>query len=283
MIGVSAFVRRVERIAARDLTYRTGGVGKDGTCDCIGLVMGAMYELGHEKYDLHSTNYFARYQTLEMKNAGAKELFIGQLLFRARTNQDRLNARYLPGGRYYTGDLLDYYHVAVVTSIRPLRIIECTEYGDVTGIVENDTFGRWDYGGKLRGVLYDETDTGGICTGEEERDMPVLYKATVSTQEDPLTLRATAGGRKIGELPRGVTVEVLADGEWARVRYGEMLGYASRQYLERIEDAPENETEQTYGELTVRTIIEDSAGRIWEPVGAFSVRTQLEVDGEAID
>ena len=86
MISVSAFVRRVEQIAARDLTYRTGGVGKDGTCDCIGLIMGAMYELGHKRYDLHSTNYFARYQVLEMKKI--KELFVGQLLFRARTNQE---------------------------------------------------------------------------------------------------------------------------------------------------------------------------------------------------
>ncbi|MBR4057842.1 MAG: hypothetical protein IKK00_06875, partial [Oscillospiraceae bacterium] len=91
MIGVTGFVERVEQIAARKLTYRTGGVGADGTCDCIGLVMGAMYELGHKKYDLHSTNYFARYQTMELREVKKEsELFVGQLLFSARESTDKL-------------------------------------------------------------------------------------------------------------------------------------------------------------------------------------------------
>lgn len=274
MIGVSGFVARVEKIAARKLTYRTGGVGKDGTCDCIGLIMGAMYESGQKPYDLHSTNYFARYQTLELKKASEKDLFFGQILYRARTNQDKLNGRYMPGGRYYTGDFLDYYHVAVVTSVKPLRIVECTEYGDVTGIVVNTTFKNWDYGGKLRGVLYDSTDMGGLYETEEET-IVALYQARVITQEDPLTLRATANGRKIGEIPKGETVDVIAEGEWARVRYGEMLGYVSSKYLEMIE--------KEYSDLTVRVILEDSAGNTWEPVGAYTARVQLEADGEPID
>lgn len=259
MIGVSAFVKKVEQIALRDLTYRTGGVGKDGTCDCIGLIMGAMYELGHKAYDLHSTNYFSRYQTLELKKAREKDLFIGQILYRARTNQDELNGRYMPGGRYYTGDLLDYYHVAVVTSIKPLQIIECTEYKNGSGIVYNSTFKNWDYGGKLRGVLYDETDAGGIY---EEKEAMTLYRATVITQKDPLVLRATPNGREIGRIPKGETVDVIAEGEWARVRYGDMLGYVSGKYLERIE-------EQAQAKKTT-TLIKDD-GTVFELVGVWKV------------
>lgn len=262
MIGVSKFVELVERIAARRPTYRTGGVGKDGTCDCIGLIMGAMYEAGHKKYDMHSTNYFARYQTLELKKASEKELFVGQLLYRARTNQDNLNARYLPGGRYYTGDLLDYYHVGVVTGVKPLRIIECTEYGSVSGIVIHTSFGNWHYGGKLRYVDYD--DMGGIYEPGKEV-FTVLYMARVATQEDPLTLRATAGGRKTGEIPKGETVEVLAEGEWALVRYGDKRGYVSAQYLERIEE-PEGEVPSS-SDITII----DSAGNRFVPVGDFRV------------
>lgn len=260
-IGVSGFVARVEKIAARKLTYRIGGVGKDGTCDCIGLIMGAMYELGHKPYDLHSTNYFARFQTMELKKASEKELFLGQLLFRARTNQDRLNARYLPGGSHYTGDLLDYYHVGVVTSIKPLRIIECTEYGDVTGIVINDRFKNWQYGGKLRGVLYENTDMGGIYAPQEVENIMALYEAKVITQKDPLTLRATPAGRKIGEIPKDATVEVLADGTWPRVRYGEEMGYVSGEYLERVEEEPDQQ----------KVTIIDSEGNRFEPVGDFRV------------
>lgn len=259
MIGVSEFVTRVEIIASRKLTYRTGGVGKNGVCDCIGLIMGAMYELGHKAYDLHSTNYFARYQTLELKKANEKELFVGQLLYRARTNQDKLNARYKAGGRYYTGDLLDYYHVAVVVSVKPLWIIECTEYGDVTGIVIHTTFGNWHYSGKLRGVDYDEM--GGLYEPGEEV-FEVLYEARVITQEDPLTLRATAGGRKVGEIPKGETVEVLAEGEWTLVRYGEKRGYVSEKYLERIEGEEPEEQKVT---------IIDSEDNRFAPVGDFRV------------
>lgn len=260
MIGVSGFAKRIETIAARNLTYRTGGMGKDGTCDCIGLIMGAMYELGHKAYDMHSTNYFARYQTLELKKVDKKGLFIGQLLYRARTNQDRLNDRYLPGGRYYTGDLLDYYHVAVVTSVKPMRIIECTEYGDVTGIVIHDVFKNWDYGGRLRGVLYDEEDTGGVYE-ETEEEAVVLYRARIATQTDPLTLRATASGRKIGEIPKGETVEVLAGGEWSRVRWGEALGYVSSEYLEVIEEEAQAQAENTWiGIETFTTLVSEDDG-----------------------
>lgn len=264
MIGVTGFVARVEKIAERKLTYRTGGIGKDGTCDCIGLVMGAMYESGRNAYDLHSTNYFARFQIMELKRVSKRDLFIGQILFHARTNQDKLNGRYLPGGRYYTGDLLDYYHVSVVTSVNPLRIVECTEYGDVSGIVVNETFKGWDYGGKLRGVLYDETESGGVYEKEEEMSV-VLYEAEVITKEDPLTIRATPNGRKIGEIPKGANVEVLADGEWARVRYGEMLGYVSSQYLKRIE-APENMIT-----VSADVTIIDSEGNTFKPVGDWRV------------
>lgn len=271
MIGVTGFVARVEKIAARRPTYRIGGVGKDGTCDCIGLVMGTMYELGRKGYGMHDTNYFARYQTLELKKADKKELFVGQLLYRARTNQDKLNARYLPGGRYYTGDLLDYYHVAVVTSIKPLRIIECTEYGDVSGILIHDTFKNWDYGGKLRGILYEQEDQGGVYE-ETEEEIVVLYKARIATQSDPLTLRATASGRKIGEIPKGETVEVLSGGEWSRVRWGDALGYVSSAYLEAIEEEAQDEEQPAdLSEQTTTTFIREDDEGVVTLIGKWRV------------
>ena len=265
MIGVSGFVARVEQIAARKPTYRIGGVGRDGTCDCIGLVMGAMYELGQRAYDLHSTNYFARFQTLELKKVNEKELHVGQLLYRARDNQDNLHARYLPSGRYYTGDILDYYHVGIVTGIKPLRVVECTEHGGVSGIKISDTIKNWHYGGKLRNVLYDESDIGGLYEKETEEDEVVLYKAKVATQDDPLTLRATPNGRKIGKLPIGAIVDVLAGGEWSRVRYGDMLGYAASEFLDVVEME-----EQPKDQSSVITIV-DSEGNRFQPVGDFRV------------
>ena len=264
MIGVSGFIGRVRTIASRSLTYRTGGVGKDGTCDCIGLIMGAMYELGHKAYDMHSTNYFARYQTMEMVTLkSSTEIYPGMILYKARDDQDRLNGRYLPGGRYYTGDVLDYYHVGVVVRAKPLEIIECTEYGSVTGIVRSSTIKGWHYGGKLRDVLYDgyEEENEPKESGAEET-MSVLYKARVATNEGTLNLRSTPGGKKIGELPKGAEVDVYSEGEWARVGYGEMLGYASGKYMEKIE--PPAEEKKT-------TMLISDDGAVLELVGAWRV------------
>lgn len=277
MVGVSAFVSKVKNIASRNLTYKTGGTGKNGVCDCIGLIMGAMYELGHKKYDLHSTNYFARYQMQDLTRVSSeKELFVGQLLFRSRSNTAKLNARYQPGGSHYTGDLLDYYHVAVVTRTKPLEIIECTEYGSVTGIVVNTRLKDWQYGGRLKGVLYD---------GYDEEDDPaidvvvpatVLYKAVVTTEKDPLSVREwPQTGPIIGRVPKGRIVDVLSnagDG-WPEIRYNELVGVASEKYLTRTElPAEPQETIETTDEAQAASVtIVDSAGNRFRPVGDFKV------------
>ena len=280
--AVSAFVSRVKTIAARPIKYRTGGVGKDGTCDCIGLIMGAMYELGRKKYDLHSTNYFARYQVEELKPAKEKELFVGQLLFRSRTSTDKLNERYKRGGSHYTGDLLDYYHVAVVTRTKPLEIIECTEYGNVTGIVVNKVFKNWQHGAKLKEVLYD---------GYDEEDDPVLealiprnalYEAVVITQKDPLTIREwPESGPRVGKAPKGATVEVLSEAGdgWPMVRYNGVTGYALETYIKRIDgDGSDDETELDViiadvvdDDAKERITIIDAEGNVFRPVGDFKV------------
>lgn len=260
MISVYDFVGRVERIAARNLRYKIGGVGKNGVCDCTGLIMGAMYELGHKTYDMHSTNYFARYQTMEMKRAGEAKPFIGQILYKARDDTDDMNARYLPGGRYYTGDLLDYYHVAVITSIKPLRIVECTEYGDVTGIVVSNTVKGWHYGGKLRGVDYNVQEDASADEGGKNME----YSAIVSLKNENSTLnvRNAPGGDVIGELRHGDIIRVMAEGEkWSYVSYDGGSGYVSTSYITAY-DPPET--------IKTTTMIKDD-GTVFELVGEWRI------------
>ena len=76
------------------------------------------------------------------------------------------------------------------------------------------------------------------AAAETEGTMDVLYQAVVNTMRDPLNVRDSpeASGRKIGELARGTTVDVLAepvDG-WAYIRAGSVSGYASAAYLARV-------------------------------------------------
>lgn len=74
--------------------------------------------------------------------------------------------------------------------------------------------------------------------GETEEAMSVLYQAVVNTMRDPLNVRDSpeASGRKIGELPRGTTVDVLAEPceGWLYVRGDGVTGYASAAYLARV-------------------------------------------------
>lgn len=244
MIGVSAFIEKVREIAARDPKYRTGGVGKDGTCDCIGLIMGAMYELGHKTYDLHSTNYFARYQTMELRDVTEKDMHPGMILYRTREDTGKLAARYKQGGAHYTGDLLDYYHVLVVTGVKPLEIIECTEYGSVSGIVISHAAKGKYCGGKLRGVLYEDY---------VESEAAAMYKAIVNTEKDPLRVREwPKTGTILGSVPKGRTVEVLEDdGGWYKIRYNELEGYASGEYLAMTEEVPQDHAQ----ELKIETVL----------------------------
>lgn len=73
---------------------------------------------------------------------------------------------------------------------------------------------------------------------ETEGTMDVLYQAVVNTMRDPLNVRDSpdASGRKIGELPRGTTVDVLVEPVegWAYIRAGSVSGYASAAYLARV-------------------------------------------------
>lgn len=76
------------------------------------------------------------------------------------------------------------------------------------------------------------------AAAETEGTMDVLYQAVVNTMRDPLNVRDSPeeGGRKIGELARGTTVDVLVepvDG-WAYIRAGSVSGYASAAYLARV-------------------------------------------------
>jgi len=76
------------------------------------------------------------------------ELKTGDIVFKAYDPGDSgydLPDRYKPGGAYYDGDLNDYYHVGVVTSVSPFQITHMT-----TPTVKVDTkLGKWGYYGKL--------------------------------------------------------------------------------------------------------------------------------------
>lgn len=242
------FLEGVRRIAASNPTYRTGGDGSDGTCDCIGLIMGAL----GGKFDMHSTNWFARYQTFGMDpiHHDTYEPEIGDILYKARNPSNPkydLHERYVTG-RYAMGDLLDYYHVGVVTNVAPMEITHCTSTGSVNGIAYDSTAESWTHVGILANVDYDEPAMPEEATAENK--VAIVY----SENRKSVKLRPIPSTDKpyIAEVPFGAQVEIIeqADG-WAKVIWGSQRGYMMTDFLRVIGNVPADEPAENKVTITL--------------------------------
>ncbi len=232
MVDKGAFLVKVEEIAAEEPSYRSGGSGTDGTCDCIGLIIGAIRRAGGSWTGTHGSNYSARSEMVDLLRAnGAVDLSVGEVVYKAHEPGEsgyKLPAKYRTGGRSYNGDLRDYYHVGVVESVSPLRIRHMT-----TPKPKLDTkLGKWAWHGKLMKINYgsDGEDSGGKPSGDEE-DHGMQAATVWSANGGKVKLRAskvtgTAGYRLYDELPVGTAVEVVARGDqWTQVNYGRRKGW----------------------------------------------------------
>lgn len=97
---------------------------------------------------------------------------------------------------------------------------------------------------------------------------------------------SNGGYTNLRELPdtESVALEKLRNGEivrvtamtgvWSKVEHDDVIGYIMTQFLREVPHE---------GELTIRTVITDEAGRTFEPVGAYTAKTVLVVDGEEIE
>lgn len=262
---VQQFLQNLQQIVDSNPTYRTGGTGKDGTCDCVGAIMGA---LGGE-FDLHSSNYFARYQMQSLDSLmDESQLHPGSIVYKSRRDTTKLNDRYLPGGTHHAGTSLDYYHVGVVTRIDPLEITHCTSSGNVNGFTTDRTINGWSWFGDLLKVDYTEEDEP-VPVTPVTVDLAVVY----SENGDPVRMRSkpTTEGEynTIVKVPFGAEVEVTeSDGTWSTVRWNEYRGYMMNKHLRLIGATtvePEPVPEQA-GDVTI-TISRNAAAELLKALG----------------
>lgn len=93
---------------------------------------------------------------------------------------------------------------------------------------------------------------GSSDTETERNDTEMLYKAVVTTESGALNVRQSPKtGHIIGRVPRKATVEVLTEpaNGWCRIRYNDIVGYASADYL--------SEVEETAPEIATTTLVSD--------------------------
>lgn len=238
---VEAFVQKVEEIRQEQPTYRLGGDGSDGTCDCIGLIIGSIRRNGGSWTGTHGTNYTARNE-LEylLPLNSADDLNVGEVVLKART--PTTSGYDLPSRYANDPDKRDYYHIGVVMSVSPLRIVHCTSGGGVNGVTEDTRTRNWTHRGWLKKI-----------TREGDMPMEILTATVVADSGLTVNMRTKPGGALVYRVPVGAEVTVAArQDRWSRVAYGRYTGWMMDDYLDfgEAESDPESPLEQRVAELT---------------------------------
>ncbi len=236
-VNVRSFLVRVEEIATEEPAYRKGGCGNDGTCDCIGLIIGAIRRAGGSWTGLHGTNYAARNEVRSLQPiTGNPDLRIGEIVFKARSPGDRGYDAETLNGRYRNSpDRKDYCHVGVVEAVYPLRIRHMTSPRP-----KLDTrLTGWTHHGWLQKI---------IPEGEEESMEEKIY-VYGGVKTSPVHLRNRAGlkGLILADVPQGAEAVLLEYGDfWSRIRFGNRTGWMMTKFIHREEpEAPDSEEEPT--------------------------------------
>lgn len=227
-IKLAAFLEQLEAICALKPEYRIGGSGTDGTCDCIGLIIGAVRRAGGSWTGIHGSNYAARKQMADFGEIKASNLFVGEIVYKARKPGD---SSYSLPDRYKDGsDLLDYYHVGVVTKVHPLEITHCSTTVNGNSIHRDTTLGKWKCGGRLKDIDYE--------TIQEEAEMSevkmqeIRNKATVTGGRLSLRQAPSKTSDRLAWIPNGTRLDVTGQGDgWCAVTYDTIPGFVMECYL----------------------------------------------------
>lgn len=249
---IQKFLEMVQKIRALNPSYKQPGDGSNGVCDCIGLIIGAIRRMGLKWTGIHGSNYAARYQIVGLRKITAlKEIELGDVMLKAYEKGHakwKLPDRYWQGHQYYTGDLKDYYHAGVITSLEPITIspivlthMTSPKMKTLTVRSMNDLANsNWLYHGKAKPIVNAANDKASVPV-----DTPVNTPSTgsravvVAESGGTVNLREGAAmNRKIlMRVPLGETVDIITPGEkWTEVKFGGRHGYMMAQYLDVIGD-----------------------------------------------
>ena len=218
-----------------------------GELDCINLIKRVIRTApgGVPGYTTAGTNTLwrsydmsAKYRDLTWRQEGIQGARAGMLAFKRKGE--------------------DVHHVGLVTGDGTV-IHSSSAKGQV---VETALDGGW----KLL-AIHRYIEAAGAAGMED--NVNVLYQAVVSTQSGALNVRDAPDGGRIGSLPKGTTVEVLAEPAqgWTFVRSGSLMGYVSSAYLTRAE----SENEENVISISPDVTIIDDEGNSFRPVGGWRV------------
>lgn len=224
-VKMDLFLAKIQEIISEKPTYKLGGDGSNGLCDCIGLIIGGLKRAGGKWSGSHGTNHAVRYQMQAPLTKPRMEL--GELLYKYhKPGEPGYN---LPASYKNHPDQNDYYHVGVIISVNPLRIAHCTSWSGGSGIKIDTKLGtKWRLGGRVKGLDYDHV--------QEEIPMEKIGEAIVKAKSGK-TVRLRSGPSKRAnvrlEIPIGTVVAVYTQNPgWWEIGHNGVKGWMMSEYLE---------------------------------------------------
>lgn len=237
---IDSFLSKVHEIYKLNPAYKQPGDGSDGTCDCIGLAIGALHRMGLKWTGIHGCNWAARKEFVDLKRiSSTNDLQLGDVVLKAHEQGEKgwdLPTRYRKGKTYYNGDLRDYYHAGVVTQLKPLNITHMSSKMTV-----DTKLGKWGFGGQLKILA---KAAGATVPAAVPDPVPVPSEGAravvVSANGLPVKMRQypAASCRTWVKIPVGTEVTIVSPGEaWAKINYGSRKGwYMKAEFLDIIGD-----------------------------------------------
>ena len=229
MIDRDLFLSKVKEIQAERPAYALGHDGRDGLCDCIGLIIGAVRRAGGKWTGTHGSNWAARNAMASLRRIGGiQDLMPGMAVYKAFMPDDV--AYSLPDAYARHLDKRDYYHVGVVMSVQPLRIWHCTSLKGGSGIKEDTELGRWAYGGELKAISKNggtpmDTAVKEYTQGRVEAPSGL----TVNLRREPITKSSI-----VYQVPVNQMVGILEEKNgWTHAQFGELTGWMQSKFIRK--------------------------------------------------
>lgn len=242
-ISTAKYIEGVNSIYEEQPTYRTGGDGSDGTCDCIGMCRGGLKREGVKDItNMRGTNQAARKTIKDLKTIQkASELQLGEVVLKTRDKDDPdmpLPDKYRKGGSEYDSKWgeTNFTHIGTVTGLNPLEITHMT-----SPTAKKDTsLKNWKYRGNLPWVEQGqepepEPDPGPDLFPETEWATVTAAKgSTVKMRAKP-----TTSCRLYWDVPIGSSVMVLErdattdvqNRTWSRIIWAGQEGFMMQEFL----------------------------------------------------
>lgn len=233
---VKKFLAKVLEIFNSNPKRREPGDGSDGYCDCIGLIIGAIRRMGLKWTGIHGSNWCARKEMQDLQEIKSQDqLEPGDIVLKAVPQGHKnwaLPSRYRIGGKYYNGDLNDYYHAGVVYSVNPFQIRHMSSKMTIDKTYK--TYYPWTHFGKSTILV---KAAGGITPTPVPTPGTQAVVVAESGKTVNMRVQPNIKARLIMRVPLGTIVDIVSPGEeWCQIAYGGKTGYMMAKFLDIIGD-----------------------------------------------